>query len=203
MWSADPQTETPPVSAKRWENAVTEWVQVRMAHRCRRGVVILFVEPRDGLDARCVRCGESLRRGAVLPSDGSASPAVREGSSRSTGGIEHGSLVARRVEERVGSEVPTEDVGEKQSPKGTISEIAPPSEDEAIANAERILGASPADDLATTVAKAQSAVEVVHHGDYLETEEVGTPISDNEVRALGFEPTSKGWIPIEGATDAA
>ena len=33
--------------------------------------------------------------------------------------------------------------------------------------------------------------------------EIGEPMSDEEIRALGYRRTSRGWVPIKGATDAA
>ena len=40
------------VCEKTWENNVSSWVRLRMAHRCRPGIVALFVEPLDGTYAR-------------------------------------------------------------------------------------------------------------------------------------------------------
>lgn len=33
--------------------------------------------------------------------------------------------------------------------------------------------------------------------------EIGDPMSDEEIQALGYRRTSRGWVPIKGATDAA
>lgn len=32
---------------------------------------------------------------------------------------------------------------------------------------------------------------------------IGEPLSDEEIRALGYRSTSRGWVPIKGVTDAA
>jgi len=33
--------------------------------------------------------------------------------------------------------------------------------------------------------------------------EIGEPMTDEEIRALGYRRTSRGWVPIKGVTDAA
>ena len=73
------------VSEKTWENNVSSWVRLRMAHRCRPGIVALFVEPLDGTYARArsvavLLIGLHLSRlsGVFLPSYGRIPPGSRE-----------------------------------------------------------------------------------------------------------------------------
>jgi hypothetical protein len=59
-------------SPKTWANAVTEWIDRRLAHRCSKGVICLFTTPLGGDLAICPRCSASLSRepGRELPSTG-------------------------------------------------------------------------------------------------------------------------------------
>jgi hypothetical protein len=86
------------VSEKTWENNVSTWIRIRMAHRCKPGFVALFADPRDGAQATCPKCSKPL---AAVPSAGSASPVSREESSRLPGESEHESLVASNAERTV------------------------------------------------------------------------------------------------------
>jgi hypothetical protein len=65
-----------------------------------------------------------------------------------------------------------------------LSESAP-TDEEALANLKRILKATPAD------------------SPRLKTDAIGEPLSDDEVRELGFEPTWKGWVPRKARSHAA
>jgi hypothetical protein len=103
------------VTEKTWENNVSSWVRLRMAHRCRPGVVALFMEPLDGAGAICPKCHRPLERAASLPAPGSVSPALREDSSRLAGESEHESLVASNAERTV--------VGTAAVPKAVGSQL--------------------------------------------------------------------------------
>lgn len=57
---------------KTWDNAVREWIDARLAHRCTRGargVVCLFITPLGGVGAICPRCKVQLR-GQQRPVEG-------------------------------------------------------------------------------------------------------------------------------------
>jgi hypothetical protein len=160
------------VAEKTWENAVSSWVRLRMAHRCRPRVVALFVEPRDGLSAACLRCGAALHRGdESLPAPGNDSPGSREESSRLQGEFEHESLVASKVERDVAA-------GTEPVPRALESSVPVASQE----------GSS---EVAAHVALKRAGVQI------------GEPMSDEEIRALGYQRTSRGWEPIKGASDAA
>jgi hypothetical protein len=32
---------------------------------------------------------------------------------------------------------------------------------------------------------------------------IGSPLTDEEIKALGYRPTARGWVPIKGAIHAA
>jgi hypothetical protein len=50
------------LSDKTWQNAAIVWVARRLAHRCRRGTLFIFIEPQDGLAATCPACLSPLAR---------------------------------------------------------------------------------------------------------------------------------------------
>ena len=66
------------LTQKRWANASKSWVDAGMAHRCKKGELVLFCTPRD----RCLHCGQTLPKSRET---GVASPVVRDIKSRSTG----------------------------------------------------------------------------------------------------------------------
>jgi hypothetical protein len=65
------------LSSKTWQNAAIGWVARRLAHRCRRGVLFIFIEPQDGLAATCPAC--------LSPLAGQVSPVSRDKLSPLTG----------------------------------------------------------------------------------------------------------------------
>jgi hypothetical protein len=65
------------LSTKTWQNAAIGWVDRRLAHRCRRGVLFVFIEPQDGLAATCPAC--------LSPLAGQVSPGSRDKLSPLTG----------------------------------------------------------------------------------------------------------------------
>jgi hypothetical protein len=69
------------ISVKRFDNAVSDWVKGRLAHRC-KGAVTLFTTPLRGDLAICPSCREFLDASRTA---GRQSPVPREKASRSTG----------------------------------------------------------------------------------------------------------------------
>jgi hypothetical protein len=121
------------VSEKTWENNVSSWVPLRMAHRCKPRTVALFVSPLDGAEAICPRCHRALERASSLPNRGSDSPALREESSRLAGESEHESPVASNAERTVVGTVAVESqVPEVPSQKGSSEIDALAREDPAL-----------------------------------------------------------------------
>ena len=159
------------VSEKTWENNVSSWVRLRMAHRCRPGSVALFAEPRDGAEALCSRCQRPLDRAVSLPAPGNVSPVSREESSRLPGESEHESLVASKAEKTV---------------VGTAAV-------EAVESSKRLEDSSEegSSEIAAFAALKRAGATI------------GEPLTDEQVRELGFEPTKHGWMPRKAASDAA
>jgi hypothetical protein len=63
---------------KTWEDHARRWVDTRMAHRCAKGTLCLFLEPQDGSAAACLACSKAL--GTIPP--GLVTPARKEGDTR-------------------------------------------------------------------------------------------------------------------------
>jgi len=72
------------ISEKTFNNHATHWVKRRLAHRCQRGVVTLFMTPLRGSAAVCPACGKSLN----VPRSRTDSPGIRDESPLNQGGTE-------------------------------------------------------------------------------------------------------------------
>jgi hypothetical protein len=164
------------LSSQAWRRYVRQWETVGMAHRCRhltRGRVFLFLSP----ETICPVCGEAFTtRRVERSSDERSAFMARTQNVFRTGDA---SRDEEGVSHQVGTIVPGKEASET-SQEG-LSESAPPSNEEALASLKRVLGATPR----------------------LETGEIGDPLTDDEIRELGYEPTRRGWVPRKAASDAA
>lgn len=123
------------VSEKRFHNAVTGWVKLRLAHLCGKGVVTLFISPLGGDAAICPSCRGSL---ASSPATGTDLPAVRETPSRSTGRTAAGIAASTSASERDALKVIQQGEGEGGSDDRTpLQELLEPDE-EAFQKARRL-----------------------------------------------------------------
>lgn len=133
-------------SEDNWRRAIRDWVDVRLAHRCKRGVDFLFLEPLDGAAAVCPGCFVSLAHGepsveltesvSEAHTSAAAIAAMSSGDASSGGGyygVEEG-------DEGGPSGVIGPDVAKKLLLEGR-SKDAPPSDEEALDAIKEMLGA--------------------------------------------------------------
>jgi hypothetical protein len=160
------------ISDWTWGKYRRGWEDARIAHRCadlKRGDVRLFLQPED-------RCLAPRCRQTVAPSNVEPLPTatVSVGQSNGSGARSGGYL--QRDGKGDGSLEPSEVEGSDvvavavPVPQGGSSGRAP-SDEEALANVKR----------------------------WLDVTEIGDPMTDEEIRTLGYRQTRRGWVPIEAA----
>jgi len=141
------------------------------------------------------------RTEAAFRSSGSSVPHERK--QRSAKRAQNGGCI--RDEEGVVAEDESSKRLEFSSPQEGSSEIAAvPNDDEALANLKRILGVSPSHEGSPVTGRpSASASDLLTAVNTDAPSKIGNPLTDDEIRKLGFEPTRRGWVPRKAASDAA